>query len=868
MTDDPNSHLAKAPDEPPKHIPEASHWDQMEKREGLLWRYILGILIVMALGLAVTSWETFRVLPMRLEALPIGLVVLVALFGVYVWHQRKEVIELRSFLRGMKQRADAPVTEAQIEKMLDVMTRSQRGYRDLIDSLDHLVFNLGLDGSVKTVNKRFAETLNLSFQEIVGHTLQEFISEPPIEEVQASVSEFLEKRTWSGVVRVRFRKSGEVRFYDTVLQPVLKDGEVVGASGVARDITAYRESELRFTELFESLQEGVYFTTPGGMFLEANPALVRMLGFEKKEDLLAIPAPTLYEDRTQREWMLDELDRSGAVKNHEISLKRPDGKVIRCLDSCSVIRDSSGDVVRLQGTLVDITERVEIERRLYQEQEFGRSLVECFPDLIVVLDVEGRYTFVSPRCEELIGVLPADLIGRQMGERAHPEDARHLSKQLDNLLAGITRSARMEYRVRHEDGSYRAIRVTASPMTDSDGRMTGVVASARDVTEEKHIEQQLLQTEKFAAMGQMLAGVAHELNNPLTAILGVTDLLHERSVDDTMRRQTSLVHKQARRAADIVQSLLAFSRRTAPVRARIRIEDIVERVLELHGKSLMEKKIEVKFYPAENLPAIEGDANLLLQVFLNLIINSEQAIAGTKDHGTITIAAEPFENNVSITVEDDGPGIPADITNRVFDPFFTTKRPGGGTGLGLTICMAIIREHGGTIETQSVFGSGASIRIDLPVANSLTVAGVNDGSTISHTPSFSPALQGHTVLVVDDEDGIRELVAEGLVARGMSVETVTTSEDALAMLAHRQFDAILCDYNLPGQSGEQLFDILCEQSNGNPPRFVFMTGDLLESRVVNSIASRGARTIQKPFQLAGLANLLAEVLEAQPAKTS
>jgi CheY-like chemotaxis protein len=123
-------------------------------------------------------------------------------------------------------------------------------------------------------------------------------------------------------------------------------------------------------------------------------------------------------------------------------------------------------------------------------------------------------------------------------------------------------------------------------------------------------------------------------------------------------------------------------------------------------------------------------------------------------------------------------------------------------------------------------------------------------------------------LVVDDEDGIRELVAEGLVARGMSVETVTTSEDALAMLAHRQFDAILCDYNLPGQSGEQLFDILCEQSNGNPPRFVFMTGDLLESRVVNSIASRGARTIQKPFQLAGLANLLAEVLEAQPAKTS
>ncbi len=135
----------------------------MEKHEGKLWHYILVILVLLALGLAVTSWASFRVLPMRLEAIPVGLVVLVGLFGAYVWRQRKEVIELRAFLRGMKQRADAPVTEAQIEKMLEVMTRSQRGYRDLIDSLDHLVFNLGLDGSIKTVNKRFAETLNLPF---------------------------------------------------------------------------------------------------------------------------------------------------------------------------------------------------------------------------------------------------------------------------------------------------------------------------------------------------------------------------------------------------------------------------------------------------------------------------------------------------------------------------------------------------------------------------------------------------------------------------------------------------------------------------------------------------------------------------------
>ncbi|MFZ0636162.1 MAG: PAS domain S-box protein [Candidatus Acidiferrales bacterium] len=848
---------------------DASHWEKIERREHALWGYSFLILVVMAVGLAATSWATFRTQPERFEALPVGLVVLVVLFTAYVWRQRREIGELRGFLRGLQQGVSAPPSDAQIERLLEVVARSQRGFRELIDSLDPAIFNVSLDGEIKVVNKSFAALLDLPFNEIVQHSIGEFFSEPTPDMAEATMPQFLEKRSWSGVLRVRLRKSGEARYYDTVLQPIVSDGKVVAISGIAKDVTAQRASELRFTELFESLQEGVYFSTPEGTLLEANPALVRMLGYNRKEELMPRDTREFYEDAAARVWKLKELERAGVVRNHEVTLIRKDGKKIRCLDSCSAIRDGSGKVVRIQGTLVDITDRVEIERRLQQEQEFGRRVVECFPDMIVALDSEGKFTFVSPRSQEVIGLSPAELVGKNAGERAHPEDAPRLLAHLQNLISGKSRFERFEFRVRHADGSWRTARVSASPLMDADGRTIGVVASARDLTEEKQFEQQLLQAEKFASMGQMLAGVAHELNNPLTAILGVSDLLRERASDDAMRRQTELVHQQARRAAEIVQSLLAFSRRSAPGRSPVRIEELVQRTMQLHGSTLSKKKITVDFRPTENLPIVEGDANLLLHVFLNLVINAEQAISASRDHGRIQITAIRLDDKIVVTFDDDGPGIPADILHKIFDPFFTTKRPGGGTGLGLTISMAIIREHGGTLEAHSTPGRGASIKIVLPVAQSTRALTPNpEAAAPDRSRQVVAGLQGHSILVVDDEDSIRELVSEGLAARGMAVETVTTCEEALAMLSIRQFDVILCDYNLPGLSGEQLFTRLCARPGGGPERFVFMTGDLLDSTAMDSFGQRGARALQKPFHLSGLASLLTEVLDAQTAKLS
>jgi CheY-like chemotaxis protein len=358
--------------------------------------------------------------------------------------------------------------------------------------------------------------------------------------------------------------------------------------------------------------------------------------------------------------------------------------------------------------------------------------------------------------------------------------------------------------------------------------------------------------------------VAHELNNPLTAILGVSDLLRERAVDDSMRRQTDIVLQQARRAATIVQSLMAFSRPSGgPGQSLVRLDDLARRAVQSQESVMQQKHIEVKFSAAAGLPPVQGDAKLLLQMIQNLIVNAHQAIIPFRDHGVVHVHVAREGDKVTVTVGDDGPGISPDIIGNIFDPFFTTKRPGGGAGLGLTISMAIAKEHGGSLVVRSTPGHGATfcLSVAAAVAEEPTLP-------VRLAAPASSTLRGHSVLVVDDEESIRELVAEGLSVRGMAVESVATSEEALVLLDTRSFDVILCDFNLPGLNGDKLFERLRALPGGSPATFVFMTGDLLDATAQESFAERGARVVQKPFQLAGLAALLGEALEAQTAKVS
>src|SRR4029077_8905802 len=330
----------------------------------------------------------------------------------------------------------APSTEEQFKKLVDVISRSQINFRDLIDSLDQAVFTLSLEGEIRVANRSFAEIFHADFRNLIGHRLHEFVETPSLEEAKVWLPGLLHSGSAHGRVPVHLKSSGELRYFDCWIQAVTEEGAVVGVSGWARDVTSQHQAEIRFNEFFESLREGIFFTSPDGQVLDANPALIRMLGYESKAALQAHNFREVYADPAQRDALIRELQSRGSVQDREIVLKRTDGSHLYCLASGFAIRDTFGRIVRLQGTLVDITERREIEKRLHQEQEFVRHLIACFPDLIAVFDREGRFTFVSPRVKEILGASPEDFVGQPHHFGVHPEDRENLAEVFQKVLSG------------------------------------------------------------------------------------------------------------------------------------------------------------------------------------------------------------------------------------------------------------------------------------------------------------------------------------------------------------------------------------------------------------------------------------------------
>ncbi len=686
--------------------------NRLQHEESQLWRWALGLLVLFAAAVAALSWEQLKDLPYRLWAIPAGLFALAVLFAAYAFGRKREVSELQQILKGFQNQAGATPSEEQLDQLGQLIMRSQRNFKELIDSLDDVALALSLDGTLRTVNRRTAEILNVPYSDLVGHKLEEFLGAPLHAEAPGTRERFLEKRTWSGVVEVQLKKDSRRRYYDCVVNAIVKGDDVTGASVLARDITGHREKEQRFTELFESLQEGVYISNPEGKLLEVNPALVSILGYGNKEELLSLSPDQLNVDAGGEPVLGRGGSQSGRTRTRELQLRRKDGGVAVCVDTSSGVMEA-GRVVRYHGTLVDVTEKRALEQQLRRQEEFRRHLLESFPDLILVLDLKGRYTFVSARIGELLGYGPEHLLGKSV------EDAENTSPELAALYrtvsTGESALTSCEYGSRHRDGNWRTMLGMASPLLDAEGKPAGVIISVRDVTMEKKLEQQIIQSERLAAMGQMIGGFAHELNNPLTSILGMAELLQEGEVTEGARKQIAVLHQQARRAAEIVQNLQYFARPPAPGRSSVNLNELVQRTVQMQAYPLRKSNITVDFLPEPSIPAVVADPNQLMQVFLNLLLNAEQAIRENREKGTIRVRMERKPDSVWIVFQDDGPGIAPENLAHIFDPFFTTKRPGRGTGLGLSICKTVLREHGGNIEAASAPGGGAVFKITLPV---------------------------------------------------------------------------------------------------------------------------------------------------------
>ena len=327
--------------------------DQLSRRERGVWRAALLLLGTLALAFAATSWQSVRSLPHNLVALPVGLVVLVFLFVAYAWSKTNEIAELRGLVRGIEQRSSAVHNTDQLDQLFALISRSQQGYRDLIDTFEDLLFSVSNDGKVLTVNRSFADLLGLSFADVVGRSLDEFFDLPEASDrlaLEHWLPRFVQRRRWTGVVRARIKQTGALRYFDCVLHAIVRDDVVHGISGFARDVTKERESETRFTELFQTLREGVYLASVDDRITEVNPALAQMLGFENKEDLLNCEIASLYrkpEDRAEEQKQLNDL---GFLRAHEITLRhRQEGRDVVAVHTTAAIRDPAGKFVRYQG---------------------------------------------------------------------------------------------------------------------------------------------------------------------------------------------------------------------------------------------------------------------------------------------------------------------------------------------------------------------------------------------------------------------------------------------------------------------------------------------------------------------------------------
>ena len=484
---------------------------------------------------------------------------------------------------------------------------------------------------------------------------------------------------------------------------------------VLKDITDRREAERRYRELFDNIQEGIYVSTPQGRFVEVNDALVRILGYGSRDEVLQLDIPTqVYFSPQRRQELAELLKRGGEMRNHEEVLRRKDGSPVHVFMNCFAMYDSAGNVLQHRGLMLDVTGLHQSQTELQKERDFSSKILSHTQSLILVTDIEGVISYANRRWSGL-GFQQNQILGHPLPDLCAPSRRAALrgalaavarGQQVDNFDLPLVRG----------DGVSGQFSVNLSPISGEDGRVSNIVVVMTDVTDSAILRSKLMHAEKMAAVGQLVSGVAHEVNNPLTAILGFADLLMENpELPESARRDLRVILQEAQRTKQIVQNLLSFARQKPPQRQLVQLNSILQRTVHLRSYDFISHGIQVVERLDESLPGVVGDSHQLQQVFLNILNNAYDAVRETARLARIEIRSASAGSFVEISFRDNGMGITD--PERIFDPFFTTKDVGKGTGLGLSICYGIVREHGGEIVClNNPDSEGATFIVRLPVA--------------------------------------------------------------------------------------------------------------------------------------------------------
>jgi two-component system NtrC family sensor kinase len=507
---------------------------------------------------------------------------------------------------------------------------------------------------------------------------------------------------------------------------------------------------------------------------------------------------------------------------------------------------------------------------LRNEKERFRALIEHAADVIVVVAADGVVQYVSPAAQAALGLQPDALLGASLLDKVHPDDQAQLARALQAVVGYPGEVVeRTEFRLRHADGSWRWLQANGTNQIGNPA-VNGIVINARDITAardaEAELERQrenLHQREKLAAMGSLLAGVAHELNNPLSIVVGRATMLQEEATDEGTRSTADRIRAAAERCARIVRTFLAMARQRKPEQGAVAINAVLEDCVEMLGYGLRTAGITVEKDLAADLPPLTGNADQLHQVFLNLIVNAQQAMESQPLPRRLRLQTRRQGNSLRILVADNGPGIAPAIRSRIFDPYFTTKPPGGGTGVGLAVSLGIVESHSGSLSVDCPPEGGAAFEVLLPIQ----VPGVQEEAAPAvATPATNRA--GPRLLIVDDEPEVGALLADILRRDASHIDIAASGREALQWLETREYDAILTDLRMPGLDGPELYRCIEQRWPKRARQVVFITGDALSPTVQTFLAGTGQPYLEKPFVPAEVREVVRETTRIRPATSA
>ncbi|HEY1463923.1 MAG TPA: PAS domain S-box protein [Terriglobales bacterium] len=606
-------------------------------------------------------------------------------------------------------------------QLFNRMEQANRHWIEIFDAISDFIVVHDAFGNVLRVNRSLADFIGLDPKQIIGLNMRAVLSMG--KETQIYACPFC--LTTGGAPDEYIHPVFDRTYLVSTSNVHGATGESLQTIHVMKDITDRREAERRYRELFDNIQEGVFFSTPEGTFIEVNDAMVRMLGFLDRQDLLSADLRMqIYSTPEGHKEFTDQMEQSGIIRNYEASLRRRDGSLVHVLINAFAVRDRQGYIIQHRGLMLDISGLKNSQFELQRERDFSGKILNNTQSLILVVDTAGLISYANRRWFDL-GYEQSNLLGRPLHELVAATRHAAFIDAFRSVLQG-QQVDNLDLQILQEDGHIGHFSVNLSPMRDEQGHVTSLVVVMTDITDAAVLQAKLMHAEKMAAVGQLVSGVAHEVNNPLTAILGFTDLLMESpDIPDAARRDLRVILQEAQRTKQIVQNLLSFARQMPPQRKPVQVNGILRRTVQLRAYDLQNHGVAVIEQLDQHLPAVVGDSQQLQQVFLNILNNAYDAVREVTP-ARIEIMTTRAGDQVEISFRDNGHGVTQ--AARVFDPFFTTKEVGEGTGLGLSICYGIVREHGGEILCQNNAGSdGATFIVRLPAAPEATSVGAAAG---------------------------------------------------------------------------------------------------------------------------------------------